>query len=476
MADDGYYMLKRSTRPGKKWMVRVPTSSGRGKVVHFGDSTMQDFTQHKDTARRERYRSRHQRDNLDDPGSPGFWSWHALWGESSNLKTAFSAAVRRAKKLGVAKRRNPNEEPADASSRVAAFMSDFYADTELDGVLGAPSEYEDEERLLHGRVVLLVYPSDEAWTSRFDLAHEPGMIYISRIESEEPPRSGAGTLGLRFLTDLADKHGVKLFLSAAYLGDESEFSDADLVSWYTRYGFVEKGREKFDLDGVGDNRWSTIMVREPRRLRNNPEPVGAGREYLFDGRHVTFEELLRDNQDDEDFIEALLALDVGERMAWGPGYFDERMTGWGQATFDIERIPSASERHNPAEPEASALHDRFAELCGHVGVQAALAIDEDAALAGRDPRSPRAFAATDGETVFVRPKLAEQKVERIDGVLMHELGHVILIQRGYEDHTERECDACAEGAFGVAICYDADDVQTTGLGVHPRPRHLDVEC
>lgn len=398
MADDTYYTLKRSTRPGKKWMVRVPTSSGRGKVVHFGDSTMQDFTQHKDTARRERYWSRHQRDNLDDPGSPGFWSWHALWGQSSNLKTAFSAAVRRAKKLGGAKRRNPNEEPADASSRVAAFMSDFYANTELDGVLGAPSEYEDEERLL-GRVVLLVYPSDEEWTSRFGLAHEPGMIYISRIESAESPRSGAGTLGLRFLTDLADKHGVKLFLSAAYLGDESEFSDADLVSWYKRYGFVEKGREKFDLEeGVGDNRWSTIMVREPRRLRNNPEP------------------------------------------------------------------------------DAEALHDRFAELCDHVGVQAALVIDEDTALAGRDPRSPRAFAATDGDTVFVRPKLAEQGVERIDGVLMHEIGHVILIQRGCEDHTERECDACAEGAFGVAICYDADDVQTTGLGVRPRPRHLDAEC
>ena len=235
MADDTYYTLKRSTRPGKKWMVRVPTSAGRGKVVHFGDSTMQDFTQHKDTARRERYRSRHQRDNLDDPGSPGFWSWHALWGQSSNLKTAFSAAVRRAKKLGGAKRRNP-------------------------------------------------------------------------------------------------------------------------------------------------------------------------------------------------------------------------------------------------EPEASALQTRFAELCDHVGVQAALAIDEEVALAGRDPRSPRAFAATDGDTVFVRPKLAEQLPERIDGVLMHEIGHVILIQSGCEEHTERECDACAEGAFGVAICYDEDDVQTTGFGARPRPAHLDVEC
>ena len=232
MTDDSYYVRKRSTRPGKKWMVRVPTSSGRGKVVHFGDSSMQDFTQHKDTARRERYRNRHQRDNLDDPGSPGFWSWHALWGESSNLNTAFAAAVRRAKKLGGA-RRNP-------------------------------------------------------------------------------------------------------------------------------------------------------------------------------------------------------------------------------------------------EPDAEALHERFEELCDVVSSNAALVVDEEAALAGRDPDSPRAFAATDGYVVYVRPTLAEQTVERIDGVLMHELGHVILIQSGYPDHTERECDACAEGAFGIAICYDADDVQTTGLGVRPRPAHLDL--
>lgn len=209
-------------------MVRVPTSSGRGKVVHFGDSTMQDFTQHKDTARRERYRSRHQRDNLDDPGSPGFWSWYALWGQSSSITTSFADAARRAKRLGGARR--------------------------------------------------------------------------------------------------------------------------------------------------------------------NPDP----------------------------------------------------------------------------------LHDRFAELCDMINTPARLVIDEETALAGRDPRTRRAFAATDGDTVYVRPKLAAQPPERIDAVLMHELGHVILIQHGYEDHTERDCDECAEGAFGVEISYDADDVQTLGPGVRPRPAHLDL--
>lgn len=78
------------------------------------------------------------------------------------------------------------------------------------------------------------------------------------------------------------------------------------------------------------------MRRNPRRKA--PSRKGAGREYLIDGEHATFEALLRDNQDDEDFIEALLALDVGESMAWGGG---------AQATFEIERIPAASKRHNP---------------------------------------------------------------------------------------------------------------------------------
>jgi len=208
-------------------MVRVPTASGRGKVVHFGDSTMQDFTQHKDTARRERYRSRHQRDNLDDPGSPGFWSWYTLWGQSSSISTSFADAARRAKRLGGA--------------------------------------------------------------------------------------------------------------------------------------------------------------------RQNPDP----------------------------------------------------------------------------------LHERFDELCAMISTPAALVIDEETALAGRSRCARRAFAATDGDTVYVRPKLAAQPPERIDAVLMHELGHVILIRHGYDEHTERDCDECAEGAFGVEISYDADDVQTLGPGVRPRPAHLD---
>ena len=110
-----YWKLKRpSKRSGKKWQVRVPTSSGRGKTVAFGDAKMSDYTLHKDKARRDNYRTRHQHDRIDDPYAPGFWSWWSLWGESSDLDTAHAAAVKRAKKiLGV----TTNEEGEEVATQ-----------------------------------------------------------------------------------------------------------------------------------------------------------------------------------------------------------------------------------------------------------------------------------------------------------------------------------------------------------------------
>lgn len=100
MTDLPYWTLHEAPPDSpKKWAVRVPTSSGRGKVVLFGARGYEDFTTHHDVERRERYRTRHQRDRLDDPYAPGFWSMWALWGESDDLDTAFAAAVRNAKQL-----------------------------------------------------------------------------------------------------------------------------------------------------------------------------------------------------------------------------------------------------------------------------------------------------------------------------------------------------------------------------------------
>jgi hypothetical protein len=92
------YTLYRSRRREKKWDVYIPTNRGQ-KKVSYGQAGASDYTQHKDRERRGRYRARHVNDRLDDPYAPGFWSWHALWGASSDSQVAFRAAVARAKKL-----------------------------------------------------------------------------------------------------------------------------------------------------------------------------------------------------------------------------------------------------------------------------------------------------------------------------------------------------------------------------------------
>jgi predicted transcriptional regulator len=99
MANDFYKLKRAPASSKKKWQVRVPTPSGRGKTVRFGQKGYEDFTQHRDTKRRENYRSRHRRDHINDPYKAGYWSWHVLWGDTYKINDAFKKAVRKAKKL-----------------------------------------------------------------------------------------------------------------------------------------------------------------------------------------------------------------------------------------------------------------------------------------------------------------------------------------------------------------------------------------
>ncbi len=73
---------KKSTRKGKKWMTITPD----GKKVHWGDSKMKDYTQHKNKKRRQNYRSRHAGIRLkngsraiDKKWSPAWLSYHVTW-------------------------------------------------------------------------------------------------------------------------------------------------------------------------------------------------------------------------------------------------------------------------------------------------------------------------------------------------------------------------------------------------------------
>lgn len=94
------FKLKISSRPTKKFDIWVPRLvSDKLKKVSFGAKNYEDYTIHHDKERRKRYRLRHQYDKLDDPYSPGFWSYYVLWGNSTNLNTNLKLAIRKAKQL-----------------------------------------------------------------------------------------------------------------------------------------------------------------------------------------------------------------------------------------------------------------------------------------------------------------------------------------------------------------------------------------
>jgi hypothetical protein len=85
----------KSDRPGKKWKA-VFDNDGRSKTTHFGASGMQDYTQHHDKERRERYRERHKKDlETRDPTRAGFLSYYILWGDSTSFQDNLQSYRRR---------------------------------------------------------------------------------------------------------------------------------------------------------------------------------------------------------------------------------------------------------------------------------------------------------------------------------------------------------------------------------------------
>ena len=70
------YLISVSENPKKKYDVVTPEC----KVIRFGDSEHQDFTMHKDKARKELYLARHNsRENWEDLNKAGAWSRFLLW-------------------------------------------------------------------------------------------------------------------------------------------------------------------------------------------------------------------------------------------------------------------------------------------------------------------------------------------------------------------------------------------------------------
>ncbi len=82
-------VIEKGTGKNKKWKAIFYDDEGKKiKTTQFGDSRYEDYTQHKDKKRRDKYRLRHKKDlSKGNYMSAGFLSYYILWGESAALKT-----------------------------------------------------------------------------------------------------------------------------------------------------------------------------------------------------------------------------------------------------------------------------------------------------------------------------------------------------------------------------------------------------
>ena len=73
-------VIKKSTKPEKKYMAILSSKDNKTKTIHFGSSGMSDFTKHRDEARKKRYLDRHRkRERWDVPDTAGSLSRWILW-------------------------------------------------------------------------------------------------------------------------------------------------------------------------------------------------------------------------------------------------------------------------------------------------------------------------------------------------------------------------------------------------------------
>ena len=81
--------IKSGTAKNKKWKAIFYNDQGKKiKTSQFGDNRYQDYTQHKDKKRRDKYRERHKKDLASgDYMKPGFLSYYILWGQSAKLSS-----------------------------------------------------------------------------------------------------------------------------------------------------------------------------------------------------------------------------------------------------------------------------------------------------------------------------------------------------------------------------------------------------
>lgn len=88
--------IRPSTLSSKKWTAVVGS-----RRVHFGAKGYEDFTIHKDVARRQRYIARHRaREDWTNVYSAGFWSRWLLWNRTT-LRASVKDTMRRFPRLKI---------------------------------------------------------------------------------------------------------------------------------------------------------------------------------------------------------------------------------------------------------------------------------------------------------------------------------------------------------------------------------------
>ena len=69
-----------SKKPTKKYNAVFRMPQNKFKTVSFGSPNMEDYLQHKDVERRDRYLKRHERDlKTNDPLRAGYLSYYISW-------------------------------------------------------------------------------------------------------------------------------------------------------------------------------------------------------------------------------------------------------------------------------------------------------------------------------------------------------------------------------------------------------------
>ena len=118
-----------------------------------------------------------------------------------------------------------------------AFMADYYALTE---------QYPMDKGYEHFRNRRLWFrpegmdfalaPIVTTQIRRFTESDEP-VIWFDEIETDRGRGLGLASRTLRIIGDLADAHGVSVWLQAAPFGSDKGLARKSLRDWYARYGW-----------------------------------------------------------------------------------------------------------------------------------------------------------------------------------------------------------------------------------------------